>query len=152
MYSHFCSLWFQFAWNIFFHPFIFNMILWWLQGCWFSQILCFARLLVFQSTTEVRGFLSGADQGKFRWLSHGGSDSGKSAFNAGNQNLLPGLGRYPGERNSNPFQSSCLENSMDRQTRQTIVHGVTKTRTRLSGQHTHIQRWGDRKETKASLG
>ena len=26
---------------------------------------------------------------------------------------IPGLGRIPGERNSNPFQYSCLENCMD---------------------------------------
>ena len=27
---------------------------------------------------------------------------------------IPGLGRFPGEGNGNPFQYSCLENSMDR--------------------------------------
>ena len=27
---------------------------------------------------------------------------------------IPGLGRSPGERNGNPVQFSCLENSMDR--------------------------------------
>ena len=29
---------------------------------------------------------------------------------------IPGLGRFPGERNGNPlqFQYSCMENSMDR--------------------------------------
>ena len=27
---------------------------------------------------------------------------------------IPGLGRSPGEGNGNPFQFSCLENSMDR--------------------------------------
>ena len=28
---------------------------------------------------------------------------------------IPGSGRCPGERNANPFQYSCLENSMDRE-------------------------------------
>jgi len=32
----------------------------------------------------------------------------------------------PGERNGNPLQYSCLENSMDRRAWQAIVHGVAK--------------------------
>ena len=28
--------------------------------------------------------------------------------------LIPGLGRSPGEENSNPLQYSCLEDTMDR--------------------------------------
>ena len=39
---------------------------------------------------------------------------------------LAGLGRSPGEGNGNPPQYSCLGNSMDRGSWQTIVHGVTK--------------------------
>ena len=46
--------------------------------------------------------------------------------NAGDTSSIPGLGRSPGGRNGNPFQYSCLENSMDRGTWQSIVHGVTK--------------------------
>ena len=38
----------------------------------------------------------------------------ESAFNAGDQGLIPGSGRYPGEGNGNPLQYSCLENSTDR--------------------------------------
>ena len=45
---------------------------------------------------------------------HGGSDSKDSAHNVGDTNLIPGLGRSPGERNGYPLQYSCLENSMDR--------------------------------------
>ena len=37
---------------------------------------------------------------------------------------LGGSGRSPGERNGNPLQYSCLENSMDRGTWWVIVHGV----------------------------
>ena len=44
----------------------------------------------------------------------GGSECKKSACNAGDPVSIPGLGRSPGEGNSNPFQYSCLENSMDR--------------------------------------
>ena len=43
----------------------------------------------------------------------GGSDSKASACNAGDQGLIPGPGRSPGEGNGNPIQYSCLENSMD---------------------------------------
>ena len=38
----------------------------------------------------------------------------ESAFTAGDQGLIPGLGRYPGNGNGNPLQYSCLENPMDR--------------------------------------
>ena len=39
----------------------------------------------------------------------------QSACNAGGLGLIPGLGRFPGEGNGNPLQSSCLENLMDRE-------------------------------------
>ena len=34
--------------------------------------------------------------------------------NVGDLGLIPGLGRSPGEGNSNPLQYSCLENPMDK--------------------------------------
>ena len=37
-----------------------------------------------------------------------------------------------GEGNGNPLQYSCLENPMDREACQAKVHGVAKSRTRLS--------------------
>ena len=43
-----------------------------------------------------------------------GSDSEESACNAGDQSLIPRLGRSPGGGNGNSLQYSCLENSMDR--------------------------------------
>ena len=55
-----------------------------------------------------------------------------SACNAGDPGLIPGLGRSPGEGNGNPLQYSCLENPMDRGAWQATVHGVAKSRTRLS--------------------
>ena len=38
----------------------------------------------------------------------------------------------PGGGNSNPLQDSCLENLTDREAWRATVHGVAKSRTRLS--------------------
>ena len=62
----------------------------------------------------------------------GGSDSKKSACNAGDLGSVPELGRSPGELNGNPLQYSCLENSMDRGAWWATVHGVTKSWALLS--------------------
>ena len=62
----------------------------------------------------------------------GGSDSKESACDAGDPGLIPGLGRSPGEGNGNPLQYPCLENAMDRGDWRAVVHGVTKSWTRLS--------------------
>ena len=45
--------------------------------------------------------------------------------------MIPGLGRSPGEELGYPLKYSGLENSM--------VHGVTKSRTQLSDFHFHLQ-------------
>ena len=63
----------------------------------------------------------------------GGSEVKASAHNAGDLGLIPGSGRSPGEGNGNPLQYSCLENPMDRGAWWAAVHGVAKSRTRLSG-------------------
>ena len=41
----------------------------------------------------------------FQWkmTSLGGSDGKASAYNAGEPGSIPGLGRYPGKGNGNPF-------------------------------------------------
>ena len=39
---------------------------------------------------------------------------------------IPGSGRSPGIRNSNPLQDSCLENPMDRGAWWATVHKVAK--------------------------
>ena len=44
----------------------------------------------------------------------GGLDGKESACNVGDLGSIPGLGRSPGEGHGNPFQYSCLENSVDR--------------------------------------
>ena len=74
-----------------------------------------------------------------------GSSVGKeSACSAGDPGSIPGSGRYTGEGIGYPVQYSGegigypvqysgLENSMD-----CIVHGVTKSQTRLSDFHFHF--------------
>ena len=57
----------------------------------------------------------------------GGSNGKESACNAGSLGLIPRLGRFLGEGHDNPFQYSCLENSMDRGVWQAVVHGVPKS-------------------------
>ena len=44
----------------------------------------------------------------------------------------PGLRGSPGEVNGKPLQYSCLGNPMDRRAWWATVHGVAKSRTRLS--------------------
>ena len=56
-----------------------------------------------------------------------GSVGKESACNAGDLGLILALGRSPGEGKGYPLQYSGLENSMD-----SIIHGVTKSRTRLN--------------------
>ena len=63
-----------------------------------------------------------ANPGLPQWL------SGKqSTCNAGDTDLIPGLGRSPGGGHGNPFQYSCLVNPMDRGAWQVTVPGVTKS-------------------------
>ena len=61
-----------------------------------------------------------------------GTDGKESAYNARDPGSTPGLGRFPGDGRGNPFQHSCLENSIDRGAWRATVHGVVKSRTRLS--------------------
>ena len=44
----------------------------------------------------------------------GGSHCKERACSTGDLDLTPGSGRSPGEKNGNPLQYSCLENSMER--------------------------------------
>jgi len=45
--------------------------------------------------------------------------------------LIPGSGRFPGERHGNPLQYSCLENSVVRGAGWDTVHGVTNSQIQL---------------------
>ena len=46
--------------------------------------------------------------------------------NARDADLIPGLGRSPGEGNGNPLQYSCLENPTDRGAWWATVNGIAK--------------------------
>ena len=59
----------------------------------------------------------------------GCSDSKESARNIGDESLIPGSGRSPGEGNGKALQYPCLENSMDRGTWLAIALGVAKSDT-----------------------
>ena len=48
---------------------------------------------------------------------------------AGEPGSIPGLRRSLGEGNGNPFQYSCLENSIGRGAWQAAVHRVAKSQT-----------------------
>ena len=56
----------------------------------------------------------------------------ESACRAGDMGSIPELGRSPGEGNVNPLQYPCLENLMDRGVWWAVLHGVEKSRARLS--------------------
>ena len=64
-----------------------------------------------------------------------GSAGKESACNAGDLGLIPGLGRSPGEGNGYPLRYSGLENLMD-----CTVHGVAKSRTKLSDFHLDLNK------------
>ena len=52
--------------------------------------------------------------------------------------MISWLGRSPGDGSGYPLQYSYLENPMDREAWQAIVHGVTKSQTQLSDFHSFM--------------
>ena len=52
-----------------------------------------------------------------------------NAGDPGDPGSIPGMGRSPGEGNSNAFYYSCLENPMDIEAWKATVYGVTKSLT-----------------------
>ena len=46
-----------------------------------------------------------------------------------NMGLMPGLGRSPGGKHSNPLQYSCLENTREKGAQQATVHRVANSQT-----------------------
>ena len=65
-------------------------------------------------------------------LTSGCSEGKVPARNAGDLGPIPVSGHSPGEGNGNPLQYPCLENPMDGRAWWATVHGVAKSRTRLS--------------------
>ena len=55
--------------------------------------------------------------------------SKESTCNAGDVDLIPGLGRFPGEGNGYPLQDPCLEKSMDRGAWWASIRGVAESQT-----------------------
>ena len=70
--------------------------------------------------------------GKSSWGVPGAASGKESACNAGDLGSVRELGGSPGEGNVYPLQYSGLEHCMDRGAWQATIHGVTKSRTRLS--------------------
>ena len=71
-----------------------------------------------------------------KWNSVGGflgglvvKNSSASAGDARDTGLIPGSGRFPGGRNVNPLQYSCLENPINRGAWWATIHRVTKSQT-----------------------
>ena len=64
---------------------------------------------------------------QYSWASLVAQLGKESTCNVGDLSSIPGLGRPPGEGKGYPLQYSELENPMD-----STVHGVAKSRTRLS--------------------
>ena len=52
----------------------------------------------------------------------------EATCNVGDLGLIPGSGRSPEEENGNPFQNSCLGNTMDGGAWWATVHGVARVR------------------------
>ena len=65
---------------------------------------------------------------------HSGSDGKESAYNAGDLNLIPGLGRG----NGNPLQYSCLQNSMGKELETYSPWGCKESDTTEQLTHIHV--------------
>ena len=70
---------------------------------------------------------------RFQYHPYDGSVDEEPICNAGDPDSILGLGRSTGEGIGYPLQYSGLANSMD-----CTVHGVAKSRTRLSDFHFHF--------------
>ena len=112
------------------------------QRFWWSRkecFYCFVRQRVTQQVPTLKNYVPAWEDlmSSFIVLSTrvlpGGSEVKVSACNTGDLGSIPGSRRSPGEGNGNPLQYSCLENPMDRGAWwMATVHGVAKSRTRLS--------------------
>ena len=95
----------------------------------------------FHTTTEVERYMRCLPKFEFQRSSesflvyylHSVLGAFSSVCNTGDPGLIPGSGRSTGEGKGYPLQYSVLENFMD-----CLVHGVAKSRTRLSDFHFHL--------------
>ena len=107
-----------------------------LQSCFKEKVKVFVIMLLSQDR-QIDSFLTYSVTTQSMYVTcmgfPGGSAGKESASNVGDLGLIPGLGRCPGEGNSYLLQHSGLENFMD-----CIVHGIAKSRTRLSDFQFHF--------------
>ena len=82
---------------------------WWAADYGVAQSRARLKRLSSSSSSVIFGFLDG-------------SNGKESVCNALDMGSIPGLGRYPGKGNGNPFHYSCLENSMGRGAWWATVH------------------------------
>ena len=98
-----------------------------------NNLLCTFHLVVNRKYFCLKALETKVNISQVKWQRKGPLKFQEaSACNAGDPGLIPGLGRSPGEGNGNPLQYSCLENPMDGGAWWATVHGVAKSRTRLS--------------------
>ena len=108
-----------FFWNVFF-------------SSWRQQLLCRQNQKFFLRVRLPFFFFSSFELLILYWKFPGGSDSNKSAYNAGDPSSIHGSGRSPGGGHGNPFQYSCLGNVMDQGVWWATVHGITKSQAPFS--------------------
>ena len=80
----------------------------------------------------------------FRWVSL--VDGKASVCNAGELDLIPGLGRSPGGGHGNPLQYSCLKNPHGQRSLVGCIHGVAEldmTERLSTAQHSLGGEWGE---------
>ena len=68
----------------------------------------------------------------------GGSAVKNLPVDAGDEGLIPGSGRSPGEGRGNWIQYPCMKNSLDRGGWQATIHGVAESRKPLGDLTTMI--------------
>ena len=109
-------------------------LVWLLQLCsmiW-NQGACTSSFVLFQDCFGYSGVFCISIQILELLSFPRGSEVKVSACNVGDLGSIPGSGRSPGEGNGDPFQYSCMENSMDWRAWWATVHRVAKSRTRLN--------------------
>ena len=94
--------------------------------------MCLSHLWLSQSACPVAGLLGHSVVLLKTQVAQQLKSPPANTGGAGDAGSVPGLGRPPGVGNGSPLQYSCLENPRDRGAWRAVVHGVTKSWTRLS--------------------
>ena len=118
---------------------MFHSFIWCTNLTLYIRITWWALKIVMTGSCSQGYFLTGFGMVWDNWAFPGGAIVKNLPANAGDTwdvGSTLGLKRCPGVGNGKSLQYSCLENPTDRRVWQAIVHGVSKSRTRLSA-HTH---------------